>query len=72
MKILLDQGVPRRSAQLLRDTGLDAVHASEVGLSAVDDEAILVWCREQGRVVVTLDADFHARLEPSRGLQDRP
>jgi predicted nuclease of predicted toxin-antitoxin system len=65
VKLLLDQGLPRRSAQLLRDAGLDAVHASDVGLSRADDESILVWCREQGRIVVTLDADFHARLAVS-------
>ena len=62
MKLFLDQGVPRRAAELLREEGIDTVHASEVGLSSADDEVILTWCREHERVAVTLDADFHARL----------
>ena len=60
--LLLDQGVPRRAAQLSRDEGVDATHTSEVGLSCADDEGILAWCREHDRVAVTLDADFHALL----------
>jgi len=46
VRLFLDQGVPRRSAELLRHEGIDAVHAGEVGLSAAEDEAILAWCRE--------------------------
>ncbi|MEY2429499.1 MAG: hypothetical protein QOJ40_2384 [Verrucomicrobiota bacterium] len=30
MRVLLDQGVPFRSAQLLRREGWDAVHAREI------------------------------------------
>jgi predicted nuclease of predicted toxin-antitoxin system len=62
VKYFLDQGVPRRAAELLRHEGLDVVHAGEVGLSAADDGPLLAWCREQDRVAVTLDADFHTRL----------
>jgi len=62
VRLLLDQGVPRRAAALLRDEGHDALHASEVGLSSAADLTILTWCRERDRVVVTLDADFHAEL----------
>ena len=70
MKLFLDQGVPRRAAALLREQGIDTVHAGEVGLSSADDEPILTWCREHERVAVTLDADFHARL--AIGGHDRP
>jgi predicted nuclease of predicted toxin-antitoxin system len=62
VKYFLDQGVPRRAAELLRQGGDDVVHAGEVGLSSADDESLLAWCREHGRVAVTLDADFHALL----------
>ena len=62
MRLFLDQGVPRRTAALLCEEGIDTVHASDAGLSAADDEQILDWCRESDRVAVTLDADFHARL----------
>ena len=70
MRLFLDQGLPRRSAELLRDAGIDTVHASEVSLSSADDEPILVWCREHDRVAITLDADFHARL--AIGGHERP
>jgi len=62
MKLLLDQGLPRSSAELLRETGLDAVHTGECGLSTAPDDAILAAGRTQGRTVVTLDSDFHTIL----------
>jgi predicted nuclease of predicted toxin-antitoxin system len=45
---------------LLREAGVDAIHASEAGLSSVDDVELLAWCRAHGAVAVTLDADLHA------------
>jgi predicted nuclease of predicted toxin-antitoxin system len=65
MKLLLDQGLPRSSAELLRRAGVDAVHVGELGLSAAEDASILQSGREQDRVVVTLDADFHSLLASS-------
>jgi predicted nuclease of predicted toxin-antitoxin system len=62
MKLLLDQGLPKSSAELLRRIGIDAIHVGEFGFHAAEDAAILQLGREQGRVVVTLDADFHTLL----------
>jgi predicted nuclease of predicted toxin-antitoxin system len=62
MKLLLDQGLPRSAADLLRNMGIDAVHVAEVGQAAAEDEAILQMARSEDRVVVTLDADFHTLL----------
>jgi predicted nuclease of predicted toxin-antitoxin system len=62
MKLLLDQGLPRSASALLRERGIDAVHVAEIGLSAAEDTEILQRAQEDGRVVVTLDADFHALL----------
>ena len=62
MKLLLDQGLPRSTAELLRQKGLDAVHTGECGLSTAPDDAILAAGRAQGRTVVTLDSDFHTIL----------
>jgi len=59
MKFLLDQGIPRSSAPILRSLGFDAVHAGECGLSTAPDSRILEAGREQDRIVVTLDSDFH-------------
>jgi predicted nuclease of predicted toxin-antitoxin system len=62
MKLLLDQGLPRSAASLLRAAEIDAVHTGEIGLATADDLILLELARREGRVVVTLDADFHAML----------
>jgi predicted nuclease of predicted toxin-antitoxin system len=59
---VLDQGVPRRAASVLREAGIEVVHAPEVGLSSAADPEFIAWCRENGAVVVTLDADLHAHI----------
>jgi predicted nuclease of predicted toxin-antitoxin system len=62
MKILLDEGLPRRAAAFLREQGLDAVHLTEIADPSTDDRWILETARATGRLIVTLDADFHALL----------
>lgn len=62
MKLLLDQGLPRSAAALLRNAGVDTVHTGEIGYATADDVAIIEWARQEKRVIVTLDADFHSLL----------
>ncbi len=62
MKLLLDQGLPRSAAGLLRDAGFDTVHTGEIGLATAEDSAILDRARDEGRIIVTLDSDFHTLL----------
>ncbi|MEO8379701.1 MAG: DUF5615 family PIN-like protein [Acidobacteriota bacterium] len=62
MKLLLDQNLSADAAVILRSSGVDAIHAREVGLETAEDDRILEWCRMEERIVVTLDADFHALL----------
>lgn len=62
MKLLLDQGLPRSAASLLRDVGIDTVHTGEIGYATAEDTTIIEWARQEERVIVTLDADFHALL----------
>ena len=62
MKLLLDQGLPRSTTAALLALGHDAVHTGDIGLSTASDEDILARALHEGRVVVTLDADFHAIL----------
>ncbi len=62
MKLLLDQGLPLSTAQLLRDIGVDTIHVAEIGLSTAEDTEIIQKAVEEDRVVATLDADFHTIL----------
>jgi predicted nuclease of predicted toxin-antitoxin system len=62
MKLLLDQGLPLSAAALLRDAGIDAIHVSEIGMSETEDAGIIQRARDEGRIVATLDADFHTLL----------
>jgi predicted nuclease of predicted toxin-antitoxin system len=62
MKLLLDQGLPRTAAELLNRAGIDTTHVGEIGYAAAEDDMILQLGRNEGYVIVTLDADFHASL----------
>lgn len=62
MRLLLDQNCSAGAAAILRTSGIDALHAREVGLAVSEDVQILEWCRAENRAIITLDADFHALL----------
>lgn len=61
-RLLLDQGCPRSTALILNQEGWDVVHVAEVGMSRATDVEILDAARQQQRICVTLDADFHTHL----------
>ena len=65
MKLLLDQGLPRSTAVLLRSAGWDVEHVSERNMSAASDTEILAVAKQEQKIVITLDADFHALLAVS-------
>ncbi len=58
----MDQGLPRSTVLHLHNAGIEAVHVGDMGLATASDAKILDIGRQEGRVVVTLDADFHALL----------
>jgi len=62
VKLLLDQGLPRGAVAILQQLGVDTVHTGQIGMATATDEAIVSWARQDGRVIVTLDADFHTLL----------
>ena len=62
MRLLLDQGLPRGTVQLLRDAEHDAVHAGECGLGTATDEMVLERADQERRIIITFDSDFHTLL----------
>lgn len=62
MRLLLDQGLPRSEAELLREAGHDAIHTASINVGGASDQQILTVANAEGRIVVTLDADFHRLL----------
>src|SRR2546422_604930 len=69
MKVLLDQGLPRSTAAHLRSSGLDPVHTGEIGLATAEDSKILDYGKQEDRVIVTFDADFHKLMALSGDVQ---
>lgn len=65
MRFLLDQGIPRDGATLVRASGHECTHVGEIGMSRASDKEILARASELSAVVVTLDADFHTILAVS-------
>ena len=51
MKLLLDQGLPRSAAGLLRNAGIDTVHTGEIGYAAANDADILECARVEARIM---------------------
>jgi predicted nuclease of predicted toxin-antitoxin system len=62
MKLLLDQGLPLSAAALLRNAEIDTIHVGEIEMSKAEDLDIIQRAKDEGRVVATLDADFHTLL----------
>ena len=61
-RILLDQGLPRSAVKILGLTGWDAVHTGDIGLGNASDREVIQYARKEDRIIITLDADFHAIL----------
>jgi len=62
IRLLLDQGLPRTTVELLNEDGWNVVHAYQCGLGTASDEQILEYARGERRAICTLDADFHSIL----------
>jgi len=58
IRLLIDENLP---ASLVRRLPADAVHATTLGVS-VSDRSLWEMARDQGRDILTRDADFFDRL----------
>jgi predicted nuclease of predicted toxin-antitoxin system len=56
MKLLLDRGLPRSAAILLRNSNIDTIHVGEIGMSAAQDIDIIKIAREEGPEVLNVKA----------------
>lgn len=68
MRLLLDENLSPLHSVELRAEGFDAVAVVECGLSGATDEQVLQFAVNNGRAIVTLDADFAnvMRFPPER------
>ncbi|HJY79892.1 MAG TPA: DUF5615 family PIN-like protein [Candidatus Binatia bacterium] len=58
MKFKIDENLPEEFAVLLRGAYHDVVTVRTQGLSGGTDPALAEICRQEGRILVTLDLDF--------------
>lgn len=82
MKLYLDEGIAPPVARALFALGIDAKHASELGLRGVADVSWIPVVAKEGRIIVTTDKrlrhnrDERAALETARSqvvvLQNQP
>lgn len=66
MRLLLDEMYPRRLAEQLRADGRDVVAVVEIpDLVGRPDAEVVLWAREQSRIVVTENVADYATLGPA-------
>jgi len=53
-----DENLPEELAALFRESGFDCLTAIGQGLAAQPDGVVSAVCREEGRILVTLDVGF--------------
>lgn len=72
LKVKLDENIGSRGRALLRSAGHDVATVAEQRLSGATDETLFEVCKDEGRVLITLDHDFgqvlRFRPENSNGI----
>ncbi len=58
MKLKLDENLPVGGAEILRAADHDVATVAGQGLCATDDRRLIDLCRDENRLLVTLDLDF--------------
>jgi len=58
VRFLIDEDLPRSTADLLRKYGHEAVDTRDIGLRGANDTDISAYARDNGLILVTGDFDF--------------
>ena len=61
MKLLFDENLPPRLADVLQDQFPRSAHVHSCGLGSADDEAIWEYAEREGFAIVSKDSDFQER-----------
>ena len=59
MKLLLDENLSEKIVAFIVDLFPGSIHVKTVGLIRCDDNALWLWAKEHGFVIVSKDTDFH-------------
>lgn len=71
MRIFLDHHYPNALIKALRDSGIDAVNALEVGMQSSTDEEILEYCRQEHLTVLTNNHGDFAQIARYWSISNR-
>jgi predicted nuclease of predicted toxin-antitoxin system len=67
MRILVDMNLSPKWTGALEDSGIEAVHWSQIGAAKDGDPQIMAYAKEHGYIVLTNDLDFGSILAATRG-----
>ena len=71
VRIFLDQHYPNALVKALRDSGIDAVNALELGMQSSTDEEILEYCRQEHLTVLTNNHGDFAQIARDWSIGNR-
>ncbi|HLW43249.1 MAG TPA: DUF5615 family PIN-like protein [Candidatus Acidoferrales bacterium] len=61
MKLLFDENLPPRLAEVLANVYPNSAHVHECGLGSADDEVIWQYAKDNGFTIISKDSDFQER-----------
>jgi len=62
IRLYLDEHIPLKLAETLRERGHDAVHTYEVGMGGASDEEQIEFAVQEGRTILTYNIKHFAQL----------
>lgn len=58
MRFKIDENLPAEIAEILRSAGYDALTVQDEALKGEADSRVMEVCRQENRILVTIDIDF--------------